>query len=255
MRNNKVLIVVLSVIIILLLFIFSICFFGGANIQETTCQTTEDNEDNIIVNIPIERDVILSSTDDKGWDYIEKIFFVGDSTTYHFYKAGIEKSHILVPENYTLTLSFDINDIIVGEKGLTIAQSLNEANAEIVIITVGVNGADSFTEQKYKTYYKKLIREIREQTPNTAIIIQSVFPVTKSFSDRNGGVTNFGIDRLNEWAKELAIEENVKYLDTQSILKDENGAQLECYSVKDGVHMNSDAYNAIIEYIKTHALE
>lgn len=248
MNNNKLLLVVLC----MLLIIMSVLLGLFINSQFNNKTTTIDNKP---VDSPVDTDVILSSTEDKGWEYIDRIYFVGDSTTYHFHKGGIDKSHIFVPESLTLTLNSNINSVIVGDRGLTISQSIRAVNAEIVIITLGVNGADNFSEIKYKTYYKKLIDSIQEESPNTKIILQSVFPVTKSYSDKVNGISNAGIDRLNEWAKELALEEGLRYLDTQSILKDEQGAQLEYYNMQDGVHMNADAYNAIIEYIRTHAIE
>ena len=199
-------------------------------------------------------EVLLTETEDAGIQYLNKIYFVGDSTTLHFNKAGIDKSHILVPENLTLTLTSNINTIIIGNN-LTIAESIKEANAKIVIITLGVNGADNFTELKYKTYYSKLIADILDICPSTSIILQSVFPVSKEFSDASNGISNSSIDRLNEWAKEIALENGLKYLDTQSILKDEFGAQKQEYSVQDGVHMNKEAYEAILYYIRTHAIE
>lgn len=254
MNNNKFLAIVLIVLLIILFLLASICFstLFNNNVEPST-STTITND--IPVDNPNVLDVILPLTEDRGWEYIEKIYFIGDSTSYHFFKGGIEKSHIFIPESLTLTLSSNINNIPVGKKGLSIPEAIADANCEIVIITIGINGSDNFTETKYKTYYKKLIHAIQEKSPTTHIILQSVFPVTKEYSDKNMGITNAGIDRLNEWAKEIALEEGIRYLDTQSILKDENGAQFEHYSEKDGVHMNADAYNAIIEYIKTHAIE
>ena len=199
--------------------------------------------------------VILNLSNDAGQEYVDKLYFVGDSTTYHFFKGGIDRSHILVPDSYTLKLTSDINNILVGDKKMTISKTLHEENCEIVIITLGANGADSFSETKYKTYYKKLIADIKKESPNTKIIIQSVFPVADFYSDLNIGITNEGINRINKWALEIANEENVKYLDTQSILKDDTGAQIQSYGENDGIHMNSKAYEKIIYYIRTHALE
>ena len=202
----------------------------------------------------VEEYCVLPQTFDAGEEYIKKIYFVGDSTTYHFRKAGIEDSHILVPESYTLKLASDITSVRVGKNKQTIAEALQYMAAEIVIITIGVNGADSFSETQYKTYYTKLINAIKENSPHTVIIIQSVFPVTKAYSEQNMGITNSGIDRINSWAMSLALENKILYLDTQSILKNDDGAQKEEYSEADGVHMNSKAYFAIIEYIRTHAV-
>lgn len=253
MKNNKVLIIILSFLLIIFAILAGLLVNKVITNSHATTETTTIDDQSVI--LPTEPEVILPLTEDKGWDYIDKIYFVGDSTTYHFHKGGIDKSHIFVPESLTMTLNSNINNIIVGDKGLTVSQALADVNAEIVIITLGVNGADNFTETKYKTYYKKLIDNIQELSPETKIILQSVFPVTKSYSDKDNGVSNESIDKLNEWAKEIAADEGLRYLDTQSILKDDNGAQIEYFNVKDGVHMNADAYSAIIDYIKTHAIE
>ena len=242
-----------SILILEILYLIVILF--AKNHFAVFLCNTENNENDKSVDVSIKNETILPLTDDAGQEYIDKIYFVGDSTTYHFFKCGIEKSHILVPQSYTLKLTSDINKILVGNNNLTIAQAIKDADCEIVIITLGANGADNFTEAKYKTYYKKLIYDIKKESPKTKIIIQSVFPVTEEYSNQHQGITNEGIDRINEWAKELACEVEVKYLDTQSILKNENGAQIEAYSEQDGVHMNSKAYNAIIYYIRTHAIK
>ena len=204
-------------------------------------------------NINKMNNVILPQTNDAGESYIDKIYFVGDSTTYHFKKANIDENHLLVPESLTLMLDSSICDIFVGNTGLTIPEAIKDYNAEIVIITLGVNGADRFTEVAYKTYYNKLINAITKASPSTQIILQSVFPVAKWYSDQNIGITNTGIDRINGWLKEIALENGLPYLDTQSILKDKNGAMISEYDEGDGVHMNEKGYQLIVEYIKTHA--
>ena len=251
MNNNKLLIFILSFLLIILALLAGLLVYKNINTVDNQSTTVENQP----VDVPLDSGVIIPLSEDKGWEYIDKIYFVGDSTTYHFHKGGVDLSHILVPESLTMTLNSNITNIEVGTKGLTIAQALADANAEIVIITIGVNGADNFNETKYKTYYKKLIDNIQEESANTQIIIQSVFPVTKSYSDKDNGISNEGIDRLNLWAKEIAFEEGIRYLDTQSILKNDQNAQFEHYNVHDGVHMNEDAYDAIIEYIRTHAVE
>ena len=198
--------------------------------------------------------VTLAQTADAGDEYINKIYFVGDSTTLHFKKGGIDPSHIFVPESGTLMLDSSILDIKVTDKNVSIAQAIKNANAEILIITVGVNGADTFSELSYKTYYKKLINAIKETSPDTKIILQSVFPVEYEYSEKDNGISNEGINQLNDWCKQIAVDCSVRYLDTQSILKDENGAMIQDYSEGDGVHMNASAYSKIIQYIKTHAI-
>ena len=199
-------------------------------------------------------DRILPLSEDAGESYINQIYFVGDSTTYHFHKVGINLSHILIPDSLTLRLDSRIDEISVLPYNKSIAETLKQADASICIITIGVNGADTFSERAFKTYYKKLISSIKNQSTNTRIILQSVFPVAMWYSEEKHGITNNGINRINGWIQELAIEEGLYYLDTQSVLKNENGALIEEYEVGDGVHINALGYNKIIEYIRTHAL-
>ena len=254
MRIDEIIYVFLVLLLILIIFLFGAHFYTirkWSTERELEFSSIDEN-----INSNAFMNVILEETEDAGWEYINKIYFVGDSTTYHFYKGGIDPSHILVPKSLTLTLNSDIINIAVGSKDLTISQAIKDANAEIVIITLGVNGANNFTENRYKTYYNKLIDAIKKDSPSTLIIIQSIFPVTESFDNNsNTGITNECINKLNMWAKEIAFEKNCRYLDTQSILKNKNGAQYDYYNVQDGVHMNEKAYEAIIYYIRTHAIK
>ena len=234
--------------IILALLIICLCILLVLNAKNLFGQEKTVNTDKY-------NDVVLKETKDAGESYINKLYFVGDSTTYHFFKGGIDKSHILMPESLTLTLDSSICEITVGNTGLTIPESIKNNKAEIVIITLGVNGADRFTEAKYKTYYNKLIDKINELSPSTKIILQSAFPVTDEYSDRDNGISNSSINRLNQWLKDIAYEQQLPYLDTQSILKNNNGGMKEEYSEGDGVHMNELAYEAILQYIRTHAID
>ena len=202
----------------------------------------------------IVEDKILLQSQDAEKSYIDQIYFVGDSTTYHFHKVGINLSHILIPDSLTLKLDSRIDEICVSPYNISIAETLKRDNASICIITIGVNGADSFSEKAYKIYYKKLIDSIKHKSPDTRIILQSVFPVAEWYSNERHGITNHGIDRLNGWIQKIAIEEDLYYLDTQSVLKNESGALIQEYQVGDGVHINEIGYQQIIEYIRTHAL-
>lgn len=245
-KKNTLGIIVLIILVICLIFLAVLLFKPNENAQPTI-ETPEEN--------PAPIDVVLPLTEDAGREYIDKIYFVGESTTAHFFKGGVDRSHILVPSSATLTLGSDILQILVGDNQLTIPEAVKDANAEILIITIGVNNASRFSEKEYKTFYSKLINAIIEKSPSTKIIIQSSFPVTKAYSDQGKAITNADIDRNNQWAMELAEQYSLRYLDTQSILKNSDGAMIEEYSNGDGVHMNEKAYNAIIQYIRTHAIE
>lgn len=242
-------------LILIVILLLIVCLSGLVALAFLPPIPTVTDKPDIPVNTPSVEDVILPLTEDAGQEYIDKIYFVGESTTSHFYKGGISDSHILVPESKTMTLGSDILKISVGSEGLTIPEAVKKANAEILIITLGVNNASNFKENQYKYFYGNLIRAIQKESPNTKIIIQSIFPVTKNYSDNSTIITNDAIDRNNKWGKELAFEYGLRYLDTQSILKDESGGLIEKYCNDEGIHLEAEAYTEIIYYIRTHAIE
>ena len=245
LNKNEKNIIAIAILAILIICLIILLVLNAKNLFDREKPVNTDKYDS----------VVLKETKDAGESYLDKMYFVGDSTTYHFFKGGIDKSRILMPESLTLMLDTSICEITVGNTGLTIPESIKKNKAKIVIITLGVNGADSFSEVKYKTYYNKLINKIKELSPDTKIILQSAFPVTDEYSNRDNGISNSSIDNLNQWLKEIACDQELPYLDTQSILKNENGDMKEEYSEGDGVHMNPLAYEAILEYIRTHAIE
>ena len=61
-------------------------------------------------------------------------------------------------------------------------------------------------------------------------------------------------ETLNEWIREIAAShENVRFVDTASVLKASDGTLLSAYDVGDGVHLSTDAYTQILLYLRTHA--
>jgi lysophospholipase L1-like esterase len=122
-----------------------------------------------------------------------------------------------------------------------------------MIITLGTDwGVSYLSESEFKACYSALIKDIQKASPKTEIILQSIFPVTA------GCVTldNSKINTANKWVKAIAAENDCHYLDTQSILKDDKGnLKAEYCNSTDGIHMGANAYVAILEYIRTHAID
>ena len=66
--------------------------------------------------------------------------------------------------------------------------------------------------------------------------------------------SGFSVKAVTEDAQ--AAENDCHYLDTQSILKDDKGnLKAEYCNSTDGIHMGANAYVAILEYIRTHAID
>lgn len=204
--------------------------------------------------------VILTATPDAGTDYQNSIIFVGDSLTAHLISRGVltggtNTKQVWRCENNMMNLNSEVTaaKIIYPETGekLTIAEAAGRAKPAVMIITLGTDwGVSYLSEDEFKSCYTDLIKGIQAASPDTKIILQSIFPVTQECAT----LENAKIDNANKWVKAIASENGCRYLDTQSILKDENNSLKKEYAETDGIHLRKNAYVAILEYIRTHAI-
>ena len=213
------------------------------------------------VQPPEDDGVTLPLTPDAGTAYQDKIIFVGDSLTAHLINRGVltggtATEQVWRCENNMMNLDSEVTaDKIIfpgtGEK-MTVAEAAAKAKPEIMIITLGTDwGVSCLSEAEFKDCYAGLIRAIQKASPKTKIILQSIFPVTAGCTLLDNGK----IDTANKWVKAVAAENGCHYLDTQSILKDDKNCLKANYcNSTDGIHLGKEAYVAILEYIRTHAL-
>ncbi len=205
-------------------------------------------------------DTVLAETADAGQAYIDKLVFLGDSTTYGLraYKmlaGGKDTTQVWTPKTGTLTLSQASFATIVypeTDEELTIADAVAKKKPEYLVITLGVNGVAFMKEDYFKSEYKKIIESVQTASPDTKIICQSIFPVAKTYA-RLESINNELIDAANKWICEIAAECGVKYLDTNSALRDADGWLPEDYHNGDGMHLQTNSFTIELNNIRTHA--
>ena len=205
-------------------------------------------------------DTVLAETADAGQAYIDKLVFLGDSTTYGLraYKmlaGGKDTTQVWTPKTGTLTLSQASFATIVypeTDEELTIADAVAKKKPEYLVITLGVNGVSFMKEDYFKSEYKKIIDSVQTASPDTKIICQSIFPVAKTYA-RLESINNELIDAANKWICEIAAECGVKYLDTNSALRDADGWLPEDYHNGDGMHLQTNSFTIELNNIRTHA--
>ena len=201
----------------------------------------------------------LSKTYDYGDGYIKSIIWVGDKTLSQLSACcpSIDPSQLLCGEDGSLRLDYNLSTtpvLIANEKKYaSVAKAAEEIKPKYMIITVGLeNGVGYCTEEKFKEYYSNLIESVKESSPDTKIILQSVFPVSRSVEKANPSVSNDRIRQVNSWINSLSTELSVRYLNTHSTLTDEKGFLKQEYDSGDGMTLNESGYGAMIEYVKTH---
>jgi len=252
-------VVAISSLAMILLITFMLCFA----INRATGHKKEPGKtDDESPSIPSSSSAALGETEDMGQEYIDSMIFFGDSNTDHlrYYgilKGGKDTTQVWSPKSQTVTLNSEITNvkIVYPETGeeMTVAAAVALKKPKYLVISLGTNGVATLTESQFKYCYNKLITAIKQASPSTKIIVQSIYPVTASYT----GFSNEKINTANRWLLSIAEESGIKYVDTASVLKDESGAMKEAFNSdhRDGYHINADAYTKILYYLRTHGYQ
>lgn len=204
-------------------------------------------------------ETLLGETADMGQEYVDKFIFLGDSTTNGLgYYDIVSDSQVWTPASGTLTLNlWSTATIVYPDDGseISIVEAVTKKQPEYMLITLGVNGISFMDEEYFITEYTKLVLAIKEASPNTKIILNSIYPVTASYSAKDNGITNEKIDTANIWVARIASSTGSKYLDSESVIKDETGAMPEKLSNDSSLHFNADGYTLVINYLRTHGYQ
>lgn len=199
----------------------------------------------------------LGETADAGDEYISKMVFIGDSTTYGLKAYNVlDGSQVWTPSSGTLALfNQSIATIVYPPTGeeIPITDAIGRAKPEYVVLTIGVNGVSMMDEDSFKTEYTALIERIKSVSPDTKIICNSIYPVEAMYEAKDNGINNTVIDRANGWILQIAEETGTHYTDSASVLKGSDGKLVSDYGNGDGIHLSAVGFNRVIDYLKTHA--
>lgn len=171
-----------------------------------------------------------------------KIVFAGDSLTdYGEWQELLQNDNIEnrgIAGDTTLGLLDTINSISSNQpKEIFIMIGINDLNSGISVDTMLKN-------------YTEIINDIKSNSPQTKIIIQSLLPVNDTINKLK--VNNNEIIQANDELNKLAEENNLTFIDLHSLFVDEKGKLNKNLTV-DGLHITGDGYliwkQAIEKYI------
>ena len=202
---------------------------------------------------------LLGESEDMGQDYIDKFVFLVDATnvglrSYGVLSGGKNTTQVWRTPSGTLTLSGICEKKIIYPQNnveMTVADAAAKSKPEYLIIALGFEGMNQISREKFVEEYTALIDAIKSASPDTKIILQSVYPIA---SRVKGKVSNAKIDELNSEIYSLAQSCGVKYLDTCTVIKDANGAMKDEYdNGGTGWNLNAKGFEAVLSYVRTHA--
>lgn len=200
------------------------------------------------------RDVVLPENDIEDRNYIRETLFVGDSNTEALAAYNILSLQYVVGVTGMPIQSVPSSKCIyfVGyDNPVTIPTAVGMLKPRRIIINFGTNNAGGTSTDDFIDYYKIALDSISDAYPYADIIIESVFPVAKSRDYPN--ITMQDIDEYNIALARMCQELGYKYLNTTEVLKDpKTGFIKREYISSDGIHLNSEGLNALVNYVSSH---
>lgn len=201
-------------------------------------------------------DVKLEETEDMGDEYFNKIKIVGDSNIMNMYYNGYVDGNnawakpCLHAESYFNT---ELNIYGTGEK-ILLLDAVSKYKPEIILLNLGMFSTTWIEEDVFIEKSKELISRIQEESPDTSIILCSLFPILPG--EKINGFKQEVINKYNFIILELAYEYDVKFLNVQEVLKGEDGYAKDGYVLtSDRYHLTPLGHRVFKDYIRKHALK
>ncbi len=184
----------------------------------------------------------------------ECVYFFGDSTTAHLsLRGGIPRERVLTGPDSTVKFSAVNREKCVKMADgsiVTLAEAAERIKPEILVITLGVSGGAGFLgEEDFKAIYRKMLLSVREASPNTVIIAQSILPLSDKSVKYYKKITKEKVVEANGWIKEVCASLSVKYINTHDLLTDTSGYLKKEYQNDEYMHLTAAAYEVILNNI------
>lgn len=205
--------------------------------------------------------VLLKETASASQEYLNDFVYVGDSTAlYYVMNQIISGKYLWHKEGLTLndvfTQKIYVNHVT---SNMTIVENINVKKPKKILLMLGTNSVATMDVDYFITQYKKLLQEIKTVSPETIVIVQSIFPVAKSLDTTGKSLNNDKINKFNYHLLKLCSELEIPFLNTAEVLKDENGqGKAEYFRTtgnENGVHLTKEGNQVAMDYFKTHVYE
>lgn len=199
---------------------------------------------------------LLTETADAGTDYLNDTLFLGDSNTVRLYNNGlISLQQFCAKEGIGTQVA--LNEGIVTFKKdsnhYTIPQAVAMMKPRRVVMTFGTNDT-GMEVSDFIAHYTALIQAIQQSYPYTDIIVNTVPPVPADHSNYPH-MDQAKIDDFNMALLDMCEQMGVRFLNSAEALKGSDGYGIADYYTSGDIHLKSAGLKAVLNYLRTHALQ
>ena len=262
MQHRAVLVCILCVLAVLLTFGITTTLLkkGGEepapSVSESVADPTSGGDLSGHYQIDNASTALLTETADAGTDYLNDTLFLGDSNTVRLYNNGlISLQQFCAKEGIGTQVA--LNEGIVTFKKdsnhYTIPQAVAMMKPRRVVMTFGTNDT-GMEVSDFIAHYTALIQAIQQSYPYTDIIVNTVPPVPADHSNYPH-MDQAKIDDFNMALLDLCEQLGVRFLNSAEALKGSDGYGIADYYTSGDIHLKSAGLKAVLNYIRTHALQ
>ena len=262
MQHRAVLVCILCVLAVLLTFGITTTLLkkGGEepapSVSESVADPTSGEDLSGHYQIDNASTALLTETADAGTDYLNDTLFLGDSNTVRLYNNGlISLQQFCAKEGIGTQVA--LNEGIVTFKKdsnhYTIPQAVAMMKPRRVVMTFGTNDT-GMEVSDFIAHYTALIQAIQQSYPYTDIIVNTVPPVPVDHSNYPH-MDQAKIDDFNMALLDLCEQLGVRFLNSAEALKGSDGYGIADYYTSGDIHLKSAGLKAVLNYLRTHALQ
>lgn len=260
MQHRAVLVCVLCVLAVLLTFGITTTLLkkeeSAPSVPESVADPTPGKDLSGHYQIDNTSAALLTETADAGTDYLNNTLFLGDSNTVRLYNNGlISLQQFCAKEGIgtQVALSEGIVTFKKDPNHYTIPQAVAMMKPRRVVMTFGTN--DTGMEiSDFIAHYTALIQAIQQSYPYTDIIVNTVPPVPADHSNYPH-MDQAKIDDFNMALLALCEQLGVRFLNSAEALKGSDGYGIADYYTSGDIHLKSAGLKAVLNYLRTHALQ
>ena len=260
MQHRAVLVCILCVLAVLLTFGITTTLLKkeepAPSVSESVADPTPGEDLSSHYQIDNASTALLTETADAGTDYLNDTLFLGDSNTVRLYNNGlISLQQFCAKEGIGTQVA--LNEGIVTFKKdsnhYTIPQAVAMMKPRRVVMTFGTNDT-GMEVPDFIAHYTALIQAIQQSYPYTDIIVNTVPPVPADHSNYPH-MDQAKIDDFNMALLDLCEQLGVRFLNSAEALKGSDGYGIADYYTSGDIHLKSAGLKAVLNYLRTHALQ
>lgn len=260
MQHRAVLVCILCVLAVLLTFGITTTLLKkeepAPSVSESVADPTSGGNLSGHYQIDNASTALLTETADAGTDYLNDTLFLGDSNTVRLYNNGlISLQQFCAKEGIgtQVALSEGIVTFKKDSNHYTIPQAVAMMKPRRVVMTFGTNDT-GMEVPDFIAHYTALIQAIQQSYPYTDIIVNTVPPVPADHSNYPH-MDQAKIDDFNMALLDLCEQLGVRFLNSAEALKGSDGYGVADYYTSGDIHLKSAGLKAVLNYLRTHALQ